>query len=603
MRHTPPQRRKGYAEKQTMRHGNGRTTIVHRVMRLLLGFALMTALGGWGNGELRAQVPIPEGTLNQPRGFAARAQDSSVLAATSTPVLNFWYGKEITFRSQGVPQRWANILGNVSDPDGIASLTYSLNAGPQVDLSIGPDTRRLLNPGDFNIDLSWAALAPLPDTNRVVVTAIDSLSNLERDTVRVLYWSGTSWPLPYTVAWSTSSSLADSAQVVDGTWTRDGNGLRPVAIGYDRLVAVGDTTWTDYEVMVPITMHSIDASGYTPTSGRPVVGLLLRWIGHTDRPLSVAGWQPKSGWEPSGALGMYAFNAAPTGERLEIWKHKYDSSGKTLQMGQPYVFKMRAQNQAGGIFYGLRVWTLGEPEPAVWDLTWLDTAREAPRGSIVLLAHHVDATFGAVTIVRDTLALPVELASFTAQAISGVGVELAWRTMSEVNNYGFEVEKSPDTPKDFERIAGGFVPGSGTTLTPREYSFTDYGATPGLWYYRLRQIDLDGTVTLHEPIRVTVDATTTAEGSTAPLRFGLDQNYPNPFNPSTTIEFHLGRRGRVALILYDMLGRELERLVDGERPAGTHRVVVDGSRLAAGTYVYRLVAGDFVASHRMVLVK
>ena len=565
--------------------------------RFVAGAALIGLLAGWESPEAFAQMSAPpEGSPPsvQPRGFASAAPGGGSLAKPSATLLDFWYGKRITFRSQGVPQRWANILGNVSDADGIASLTYSLNGGPEIDLSIGPDTRRLLHPGDFNIDLAWTQLVPIPDSNRVVVKAIDSLANVQRDTVIVFYHSGTVWQLPYTVAWSSPSSLADSAQVVDGTWTRSGNGLRPVGIGYDRLVAIGDTTWANYEISVPITMHSVDPAGYVYPSGTPVVGLLLRWVGHTDSPPSTAGWQPKSGWEPSGALGMYAFNL--TGERLEIWKKASDGSGKTLQMGQSYVFKMRAQNQAGGIFYGLRVWTLGQPEPAVWDLTWLDTAREAPRGSILLLAHHVDATFGAVTVVQDTAALPVQLAGFSAQAIAGSGVELTWRTASELNNYGFEVEKARGNPEDFELIPGSFVAGHGTTIEPQAYTYTDVAAGPGIWYYRLRQIDLDGTVTVYDPVQVSVEITTSVPSEELPGSVALEQNYPNPFNPTTTITFHLPERRTVLLALYDMLGREIARLAEGEYAAGTHRVVLDASALAAGTYVYRLVAGPFSAS-------
>jgi hypothetical protein len=212
-------------------------------------------------------------------------------------------------------------------------------------------------------------------------------------------------------------------------------------------------------------------------------------------------------------------------------------------------------------------------------------------------------TFGAVTVVQDTAALPVQLAGFSALAIAGSGVELTWRTASELNNYGFEVEKARGNPEDFELIPGSFVAGHGTTIEPQAYTYTDVAAGPGIWYYRLRQIDLDGTVTVHDPVQVSVEITTSVPSEELPGSVALEQNYPNPFNPTTTITFHLPERRTVLLALYDMLGREIARLAEGEYAAGTHRVVLDASALAAGTYVYRLVAGPFSASRRLLLVK
>ena len=128
---------------------------------------------------------------------------------------------------------------------------------------------------DFNVDISWAQLSPLPDRNRWSSLPRIALNN-SRDTVIVRYHTGRTSD-PYRVAWAGPSSLLDSAQVVDGLWSVDGNGLLTIDAGYDRLVAVGDTTWTDYEVTVPITVHEVDSTGYNPPSGNPVVGLFMRW--------------------------------------------------------------------------------------------------------------------------------------------------------------------------------------------------------------------------------------------------------------------------------------------------------------------------------------
>jgi hypothetical protein len=88
-----------------------------------------------------------------------------------------------------------------------------------------------------------------------------------------------------------------------------------------------------------------------------------------------------------------------------------------------------------------------------------------------------------------------------------------------------------------------------------------------------------------------------------PTEFLLSQNYPNPFNPSTTIMYELPKGSYVRLVVYDMLGKEVSTIVNGTRPAGTHTVQFDGSGLPSGMYLYRLVAGDFVTTKRMILSK
>jgi hypothetical protein len=88
-----------------------------------------------------------------------------------------------------------------------------------------------------------------------------------------------------------------------------------------------------------------------------------------------------------------------------------------------------------------------------------------------------------------------------------------------------------------------------------------------------------------------------------PEVFKLYANYPNPFNPTTTIAYDLPDAGNVRLIVYDVLGREVTRLVDNEQRAGRYKVVFDATTLASGFYVYRLEANDFSEVHKMILVK
>jgi len=207
----------------------------------------------------------------------------------------------------------------------------------------------------------------------------------------------------------------------------------------------------------------------------------------------------------------------------------------------------------------------------------------------------------SVTWNLNVIALPIELASFSAApAPGGSGVFLSWATKSEINNYGFEVQRSARPDGGFAAVPGGFIPGHGTTIVPRTYSFVDADAPAGMSYYRLKQTDLDGTVHYTDPAGVTVRA---MDGANAPAAFSLEQNYPNPFNPATTIRYGLPVRTNVTLSVYNALGQRVATLVDGEQEAGLHEAKFDGAALASGVYFYRIQTPGFVRTMRLELVR
>lgn len=187
--------------------------------------------------------------------------------------------------------------------------------------------------------------------------------------------------------------------------------------------------------------------------------------------------------------------------------------------------------------------------------------------------------------------LPVELAAFTVSVI-GNGVELNWTTASETNNYGFEVQRSTNQ-KDFQRV--GFVAGNGTTTAQHAYKFADRDLAAGTYYYRLRQIDTDGTVTFSDVVR--------ADLASVIREYALHQNYPNPFNPTTTIAFDLKEDGPVKLRLFNMLGQQVVELVNGQLKAGSHTAILDARNLATGTYMYVLEVNGFRAYKRLQIIK
>ena len=308
-------------------------------------------------------------------------------AVGSQPVIDIWYGSHQVFGSIGNPQEWINVLGNASAPDGLGSLTYSLNSGPELPLSVGPGNSRLVGEGDFNVEIARADL--VGGLNQVVITATDTISNQTVETVTVQYVSGNVWPETYSIDWSSVTAIPDVAQIVDGVWTLEGDSIRPLVLGYDRLVALGDVSWDEYEVTVPIT---VNANPPDPDSGG--VGILVRWRGHQ------GSTQPRIEWWHMGAYGYYRWRDYGPHLVLRLNQSEPIENGSVhLDVGTRYSFKMHVETMTGqGGLYGLKVWEDGQPEPSAWDLYAQDDGSDLQGGAVLLVAHQVDASFGDVAV-------------------------------------------------------------------------------------------------------------------------------------------------------------------------------------------------------------
>jgi len=189
--------------------------------------------------------------------------------------------------------------------------------------------------------------------------------------------------------------------------------------------------------------------------------------------------------------------------------------------------------------------------------------------------------------------LPVELSNFSA-VIIGSSVKLNWRTETEVNNYGFEVERCALSAERqvWEKI--GFVNGNGNSNSPKNYAFDDNNLVPGKYSYRLKQIDSDGQFEYSKVIAVDFNS---------PKKFELTQNYPNPFNPITTISWEIQKDDFVTLKIYDILGNEVHTIVNEYQQAGFYQRSFDASSLSSGLYFYTLQSGSFIESRKMILMK
>jgi hypothetical protein len=241
-------------------------------------------------------------------------------------------------------------------------------------------------------------------------------------------------------------------------------------------------------------------------------------------------------------------------------------------------------------------------------------------GPITLFAQYTGGNGGGYSSGTSSQgALPVELVSFAANVKDNT-VNLHWRTATEINNFGFDVERrvgkgageqgrNGDTENrgngDSASGAGwekvGFVEGAGTSNSPREYVFVDRGLTSDVYAYRLKQLDRDGRFRYSHSVEVEVVA--------IPKAFLLEQNFPNPFNPITTIRYGIPTRSQIKIEITNTLGQRIATLVNTEQQAGYYEIRW-GASAASGIYFYRLEAvavensdNRFVQMRKMILVK
>ena len=192
----------------------------------------------------------------------------------------------------------------------------------------------------------------------------------------------------------------------------------------------------------------------------------------------------------------------------------------------------------------------------------------------------------------DVASLPVELTTFSA-FVAETSVNLTWNTATEVNNYGFEIErKNQDDDQSWEAL--GFVEGHGNSNSPKDYGFVDSTPLSGTVSYRLKQIDIDGKFEYSDVVVVKMDS---------PKEFKLVQNYPNLFNPSTLIRYEISDTRFVSLKVYNSIGQEVATLVNKKQNAGSYNVVFNAGNLSSGIYFYSIRTEDFVSVKKMLLLK
>lgn len=385
-----------------------------------------------------AAMPLPAASLpaEQPFVLATTPERSVTSAQTITPTapaITLWYGTDQTFGQLGHPQTQINLLGTVTGTLPL-SLTYALNGAAALPLKLGPDDERLAQVGDFNVVITRTAL--ISGLNQVVLTATDALSATAQLTATITYIPTSTWPQTYNINWAQGMNIQDVVQVVDGLWAVDDTGLRPLQFDFDRLVAIGDSSWRDYEVTVPMFVRSIDPSGFDAPSNGPGIGLIADWQGHT---FLTEDLQVPTGWRTQlGALAWYRWgrnNTRTTEVRGYGGGAIATNSSKELSFNTQYIMKLGVQSRTGQpSYYRFKFWPAAQPEPAVWDVQGPGRAGGPVSGSLVLVAHHVDATFGDV-VVR-----PLSTISSTLTVATNGGGSVSTTPQQPLYTYGQAVQ-------------------------------------------------------------------------------------------------------------------------------------------------------------------
>jgi hypothetical protein len=197
-------------------------------------------------------------------------------------------------------------------------------------------------------------------------------------------------------------------------------------------------------------------------------------------------------------------------------------------------------------------------------------------------------------LYRSNYVVPVELSNFNSSIFQNK-VTLNWTTASEVNNSGFDVERKFDN-SDWTKIA--FLTGSGNTTEQTNYYYIDLISDlsyRGIVKYRLRQIDFDGTSSYSTETSLLINL--------IPKEYSLSQNYPNPFNPNTKIKFSIPFSGNVTIKVFDILGEEIQIVLNEFKNEGTYEIDFIPSQLTSGIYFYKIISGNFSDTKKMIFLQ
>lgn len=332
-------------------------------------------------------------------GAIVSKNNRSKASVENQTMIDIWYGDEQRFGHLGLPQRWINILGRV-DTKRVVNLEYVLDDAAPQPLSIGPDGHRLASPGDFNVELAFDALTTGFHTLAIIAT--DSGGNSAQRNVTLVMEERKRRPLPHRIQWNQVPRIQDAAQIVDGRWKLTTQGVRVVEPYYDRVIALGDLSWTDYEVRTTVIFHGLRVPNKEQgDAGAGVIhaALAVRWPGH-----DMDGRQPHVKWYPLGATAEFRVNPSWKGCSWRILGGggivAEETDKRAIELEHPYIMKHQVVSARGSATrYRVKLWKGEEPEPVNWDLELLKEPSDVHQGGALLIAHYSEVTFGDVEVL------------------------------------------------------------------------------------------------------------------------------------------------------------------------------------------------------------
>ena len=321
----------------------------------------------------------------------------------SQPNIDIWYGNRQYFGHLGNPQRFVNILGTVhhSDEADAFELSYSLNRNAYLPINVGKDLHRLARHGDFNIELDIDRL--LSGTNNIRIVAQFEHDEKVSSEVVVIYRKNTTWPLPYTVDFTSDTDIQNAVQVIDGKWRIVNDGLRIQEPYYDRIIGIGDLKWQDYEAVIKLKLNDFES----PYEGAPSYGIshfafAPHWRGHHND-----NNQPRRKWYPLGSTFEFFTGGGLRNRLFRRWnwriladlEHKQTSSTPyALILKAWYFVKVNTTKLAkGSSIYKIKFWEAGTTEPSSWEMEYRDTYNDFTSGGLLIVAHHTDITIANIT--------------------------------------------------------------------------------------------------------------------------------------------------------------------------------------------------------------
>jgi hypothetical protein len=289
----------------------------------------------------------------------------------------------------------------------------------------------------------------------------------------------------------------------------------------------------------------------------------------------------------------------------EIWVNRYNGSGNIINFGTAvktdqngYVYILGGTGSAEHLNFGFLA--LNPDAVQQWSAEYNANGDSLYTHPLLSLGNDgsfyvAGSTFESgidyrFALIKYIAVVPVELTSFTASSTNNE-VLLNWSTATELNNRGFEIQRSTE---GLEFLTVGFVKGHGTTTEQQNYSYADRNLNDGKYFFRLKQVDYDGSYEYSDIVDVELRAFNS---------YLLEQNWPNPFNPTTTIGFGVQNKSNVKITVLNAIGEEVAVLLNEEREPGYHQVEFRAVNLPSGVYFYRIQAGEFVSTKKMILLK